>query len=127
MGFRNNCYATVWADKDGKVVDCKDKYAEILLSTSHKKKDGGYETDFRRKVRFIGKAFETIKSVKLAEKDRLHLLEVEVTVIWQKEAKREYSSFLCYDCEIVGTNAKPQKTEIIDSRLEEVSEDDLPF
>ena len=71
MGFKNKCYVTVWNDKEtGKVVQVFDKYATATVSTSKKNPNAknGYETDFNGRVRFIGRAFEKIRTLALPRK-----------------------------------------------------------
>lgn len=121
MGFKNNCYATIWKQKDGSVIKLGDNYAAIKISTSFKRGDGSFATDFNKVVLFKGQALDTVKSVKLSEKDRLHLLEVETKINGKGEA------FICWKCEMAG-NAPPKPIEIVDDPLlQPVNEEDLPF
>lgn len=127
MGFRNGCFATVWKNRDGELVKLSEKYADIRLSTSKKNAQGTYENDFGGKVRFIGKAFEKLKSTELNEKDVLHLLEVETQSRWDKNAQKDYISYICWDFE-TNKKLKPQKVEVVDEpNLEPFPDDDLPF
>lgn len=129
MGFKNNCFATAWTNKaTNKVIDKFEKYAEVQLTTS-KKKDNTYETDFSGKVRFVGKAFTAIKDIELAEKDRLKLLEVEVTNKYDKDRRTTYTNYVCWDFECVNEPKKsaPQQPEVVGEMtpLDDMFDDNL--
>lgn len=131
MGFKNNAYATLWANKKTqKVVDLHEKYAELQLTTSKKNQaTGKLETDFSGKVRFIGKAFEQVSKLLLQEKDRLKLLEVETTNKYDATTKTTYTNFVCWDFECID-NVKPNNNVEVVGELpsfdDNVSET-LPF
>lgn len=136
MGFKNGCYATVWTNKQtNQVVDMSNKYAEVILSTSKKSTQArsGYETDFNKKVRFIGRAFEKIATLALAEKDKLHLLEVETTTKYDPQTKKEYINFICWDFEPAESkNTAPRQPEVVeyskdDYKLGTADDSELPF
>lgn len=134
MGFKNNCYATIWANKNTQqIVDKYEKYAIVSITTSKKNAStGNYEKDFSGKVRFIGNAFTKIKELQLAEKDRLKLLEVETTNKYDKEAGQNYITYICWDFEIVSTQkpSEPNKVDIIGSDNSDPFDPDdssLPF
>ncbi len=136
MGFKNGCYATVWTNKQtNQVVDMSNKYAEVILSTSKKSQTAknGYETDFNGRVRFIGRAFEKIRTMALAEKDRLHLLEVETTNYYDKAKGKLYTNHICWDFEPAESkNTAPRQPEVVeyskdDYKLGTDSDDMLPF
>lgn len=120
MGYKNNCFATCWTDKQTqKVLNIYDKYAEVLMTTSKKNANArnGYETDFSGRVRFIGRAFEKIRTMALAEKDKLKLLEVETTSRYDTQAKRTYTNFICWDFEPAESkNTAPRQPEVIEQR-----------
>ena len=131
MGFKNQCFCTVWTNKfTNKVIDKYEKYAEVSI-TIRKKKDNGYETDFSGKVRFVGKAFQIIKDIELAEKDRLKLLEVEVTNRYDKQRQTTYTNYICWDFECLNDvkQSAPQEPEVIGELqpLEDMGLDGLPF
>ncbi len=132
MGFKNNCYATCWTDKQTeKVLNIFERHAEVQITTSKKKQDGTYETDFSGRVRFVGKSFEKIRRVDLREKDRLKFLEVETCNRYDKEKKRSYDTFIVWDFETVESRqpTAPQ-TEVVGSRKMESLGDieaELPF
>ena len=135
MGFKNNAFATVWANKNTSVVVEKyEKYAVASITTSKKNTSTNqYEKDFAGKVRFIGNAFTKIKDLQLAEKDRIKLLEVETTNKYDKESSQNYVNYICWDFELVNTQkpSEPNKVDIIESNNNDPfgndSEDMLPF
>ena len=137
MGFKNNCYVTVWKDNQTeKVLNLYDKYATLQLTTSKKNANAknGYETDFSGRVRFIGTAFEKIRTMALEEKDKLHLLEVETTSRYDTQKQRQFTNFICWDFEPAERqNTAPRQPEVIERNsngtysVGNVSDDDLPF
>lgn len=130
MGFRNDAYCTVWLNKyTNQVIDKYEKYAEVQLSTS-KKVNGRLENDFSAKVRFIGEAFNKIKNMELAEKDRLKLLKVETTNKYDKTRKTTYTNFICWDFELADNSDKQtiKQPEIVEEMQPLGEPDDtLPF
>lgn len=137
MGFKNGCYATAWTDKQTqKVVNIYDKYAEVQVSTSKKNANArnGYETDFSARVRFIGRAFEKICTLALAEKDKLKLLEVETTSKYDAQKQRTFTNFICWEFEPAdGKPTTPRQPEVIERTdngtysLGDINDSDLPF
>lgn len=127
--FKNNCYMTVWKNRDGEICKWGKDYVDIICSASLKDKKTGVwkDTVSSRFVRFKGEAFETLKKYALAEKDRLHLLEVGGTFIWDKAKGRDNVGLYCFKVEVCD---KPQsnKVEVVDG-LPKFDEDgdDLPF
>jgi hypothetical protein len=133
MGFANGKYATCWTDRNtNKVLNLFEKYAEVQITTSKKKQDGTYETDFSGRCRFVGKSFEKIRRIDLREKDRLKLLEVETCNRYDKEKKRSFDSFIVWDFETVENRQQtaPQ-TEVVGSGKQAYTigdtDDMLPF
>ena len=129
MGYKNNCFCTAWENKaTNKVINKYEKYAEVQLSTS-KKVDGQYKNDWSDKVRFVGKAFEKIKDIELAEKDKIKLLEVEVTNKYDKERKLTYTNYVCWDFECIDTpkQSAPQQPEVVGeiTPLDDMFDDNL--
>jgi hypothetical protein len=133
MGFKNNCYGTVWENSQTKnVIEFHEKYAEIYITTSRKNANAknGYETDFSGRVRFVGTAFEKVKNISLKEKDRLHLLEVETTSKYDAQRQRTYTNFVCWDFEQVESKLNNKQVEVVGgySKMEYMNEPtDLPF
>jgi len=69
------------------------------VSTSRKNKDTGeYEQDFSGYVMMIGQAHA--KAQKLKEGDRIKLGDVDVTTTYDKERKKEYVNYKCFDFEM---------------------------
>ena len=138
MGFKNNGFCTVWSNKEtGTVVQLFEKYAEVTVSTSKKSQSpnakNGYETDFNGRVRFIGRAFEKIRTMALAEKDRLKLLEVETTNYYDRAKGKLYTNHICWDFEPAESKATaPRQPEVVeykkdDYKLTQEDMSDLPF
>ena len=132
MGFGNGKYATAWVDRNtNKVLNIFERYAEVQLTTSKKKQDGTYETDFSGRCRFVGKCFEKIKSLDIREKDRLKLLEVETCNRYDKEKKRSYENFIVWDFETVENRQQtaPISEVVNGGKLQSIGDIDveLPF
>ena len=132
MAFRNNAIATLWNNNDwGTVIKFSDKYADIQMSTQKKNRlTNEYETDFSSKVRCLGKAFETLKTLELREKFRIKLLDVEVTNKYDKEKKVMYVNYLVWDLEPYvmpeqQANGDKTKSELIETSVG--NDDDFPF
>lgn len=123
MGFRNSAYATVWSVEPG-----KGNFTKVRINCSRKNKDtGNYEQDFSGFCMFIGTAHA--KASRLKERDRIKLLEVDVTTTYDKESRREYVNYKVFDFDVEpsysggGQNAQ-QAGEPLQP---EVDTDDLPF
>ena len=133
MAFKNNAFATLWnIDKDAKkVAKIYDNYADIQVTTSKKNKSGKYETDFSGKVRCFGKALQTLKDFTFTEKDRIKLIDVEVSNKYDAVRKQTYINYVCWELEPVGEQQKQApKVDIVDdgaelTPLDEI--DGLPF
>lgn len=138
MGFKNNCYCTIWENRQTKkVVNFADHMAIVRITISTKnKRTGYYDNDFGKDVRFAGKAFEKLSDVnmpELKEKDRLHLLEVEVKTRKGRDDKF-YDNFICWDFERAtwGDDGDKQPEVVPTAKAEKPytpieSLDDLPF
>lgn len=137
MGFKNGCYVTCWADKQTqKVVTLYEKYAEVQVSTSKKNANArnGHETDFSGRVRFIGRAFEKIRTMAIADKDKLKLLEVETTNKYDAQKQRSFTNYICWEFEPAESkNTAPRQPEVIERNdngtysLGDMNDADLPF
>lgn len=133
MGFRNGTFATLWnVDKqNGKLINFAEKYADISVSTSRKNAQSQYETDFTGKVRCFGHALEVLKSVQLAEKDRVKLLEVDVTNTYDKVKKTMYHNYTCWDLEVASNAPKkaPDQPEVVGdfTPVDQLPSGELPF
>lgn len=133
MAFKNGAFATLWnVDKQNqKLINFYDKYADIQISTSKKNSQNRYENDFMGKVRCFGHALEVLKSVQLAEKDRVKLLEVEVTNKYDAATKKTYMNYTCWDLEVPANTPKkaPEQPEVIGdfTPVDELPSGELPF
>lgn len=94
--FANNNYAKVWKIYPKEKKD--QKYTQVQLSTSRKNKQTNqYTTDFSDYVRMVGKAEE--KAAELEAQDRIKLVTTGVTNSYNKEQKKTYYQFVCFDFE----------------------------
>lgn len=88
MGFRTGAYATVW-----EVRGISDTMTRCRISISKKNKTTGqYEQDFGGYITFIGSAAAN-KALKLKEKDRIKLGDVDVDNKYVKEKDITYTNF----------------------------------
>lgn len=130
MGFRNGAYAKVWKVKPG-----KGNYYEAEMSTSRKKQDGTYETDWSYKfVRLVGTAAEQAQSIK--DGDSVQIGSCDVTNKYDKERNTTYTNYVIFNFMDNNQNnnhdnsksskAKPQPQE--DSlSMEDINNEELPF
>lgn len=119
MAFQNGSYATIWEVKPS------EKYTDVRLSTSRKRKDtGAYETDFSGFVRFIGSAHQ--KAATLKEKDRIRLGEISVTRIYDKIKNTNYTNFQCFSFDPAESKATTTTTAY-DISVPEGVDEELPF
>lgn len=88
MGFRTGAYATVW-----EVRGISDTMTRCRVSISKKNRTTGqYEQDFGGYITFIGSAAAN-KALKLKEKDRIKLGDVDVDNKYVKEKDITYTNF----------------------------------
>lgn len=120
FGGKYPCQATVWS------IESKGNYTQAQISTSKKKQDGTYETDFSSYVRLVGAAHD--KSVGLNPKDRITPTNFEITKSYNKEQKKEYTNIVIFDFDIVnqGENTKKSSDNSFMSIPDNIA-DDLPF
>lgn len=127
MGFRKGAFATVW-----KIDRISDSIARGQISTSHKVKDSNsYEQDFGAYVSFIGTA-TAAKALKLNERDRIRLGDVDVTTKFDKEKNQLYTNFRVFSFESpdeisggkTSTTSEPDKGE---PEAIDVDDSNLPF
>lgn len=131
-------FARIWTVED------KGNYSSVKISTSKKRKDGSYETDFQDGyVRFIGSAHDKVQGLNVPEKGiAIQITSCEVTTPYNAETKKGYTNFAVFAFDIPdsddGGNAAPAKagkkstaktskakknTPVVD----EQEESDLPF
>lgn len=122
MGFRNNCYASIWS------VEPKGTWTKVRLSTSRKNRDTGeYEQDFSGFVSFVGNA--NAKAQQLKERDRIRLGDVDVTTRYDKEKNREYVNYTCFSFEMAdaqNNNRNNVNSNDVDSNPVEGDVDEEP-
>lgn len=88
MGFRTGAYCTVWS-----VERVSDTFTKGRISINRKNKNTGeYEQDFGGFVSFIGSACAQ-KALKLKEKDRIKLGDVDVSNRYDKAKNVTYTNF----------------------------------
>lgn len=128
MGFRNNTYATVWSveTKTNTLTKCR-------ISISKKNKNTGeYETDFSGYVSFVGTAAAS-KAAKLKEKDRIKLIDTDVSNKYDKEKDVTYTNFTVFSFELAdsqsGSESSSPSNRSSSSDVDEgeVETDNLPF
>ena len=146
MGFRQRDsegrggFARIWSIED------KGNYSIAKVSTSKKRKDGSYETDFQDGfVRLIGSAHEKAQTLNVTDKGvAIQITSCEVTTPYNAEAKKGYVNYAIFAFDIPDGNgggdaayakagkkstaktskAKTKKDAPVD---DDAGEDDLPF
>lgn len=128
MGFRQRDsegrggFARIWSVED------KGNYSIAKVSTSKKRKDGSYETDFQDGfVRLIGSAHEKAQTLNVGEKGvAIQITSCEVTTPYDAQAKNGYVNYaiFAFDIPEKTSKAKTKKDAPVD---DEQGEDDLPF
>lgn len=94
-GFRQNGFMTVWSVEPSKSGNT----TKVRLSASRKnKKTEEYEQDFSGFCTFIGKAHENAAALK--ERDRIKVLECDVSTTYDREKKIEYVNYKVFDFEM---------------------------
>lgn len=128
MGFRTGSYAKVW-DVDPK----SDTKTVVRLSISRKNRaTGEYEQDFAGFVAFVGTACAK-KAATLKPNTSIKLGDVDVSTYYNKESKKEYTYFKCFDFEYAGDSANQNapQGDAVDPKPavapDEMSEHQLPF
>jgi len=145
MGFRQRDsegrggFARIWSIED------KGNYSIAKVSTSKKRKDGSYETDFQDGfVRLIGSAHEKAQTLNVTDKGvAIQITSCEVTTPYNAEAKKGYVNYAIFAFDIPDGNdsgdaapaksgkkstAKTSKAKTKkDAPVEDESDDELPF
>lgn len=107
------------------------EYATVAITSSSKDKTSGkYETDWKGQIRFYGNAFEKIKSLGLAEKDRIKVKGTIQNIGLDKKIT-QYPSITGWEVELIDkVNGRevPKEPEVV-GELEplDISEEQLPF
>lgn len=130
MGFRQGSYMSCWSVEPNDAGTT----TRVRLSSSRKNKvSGEYEQDFSGFCTFIGKANEMAAG--LQERDRIKILECDVTTNYNKEKGREYVNYKVFDFVMAdGSTPTTDKPAKVSPKKQaplaeegEVEEDDLPF
>lgn len=121
MGFGKNKWLKIW-----EITKREDNYTEVRASTSKKKKDGEYETDFSGFVRLISDAHKAASA--LEEGDRIRIQACETTNVYDKEKGKTY-----WNCAVFkfdnGDNDEDEEgeTETTKPAQSKDKEDDMPW
>lgn len=124
--FANNNYAKVWKIFPKEKKD--QKYTVVQLSTSRKNKnDNTYATDFSGYVRLVGKAEE--KAAELEAQDKIKLTMVGVTNSYNKDTKKTFTTYVCFDFEFDNQQKQTQANGGVDENgfMELPDDAKLPF
>lgn len=133
MGFRAGAFATVWT-----VEQKNDRVTKVRISISKKNRDSGeYEQDFSGFVNFVGTA-NAAAAMKLHEKDRIKLGDVDVTTFYKADTKTTYTNYACFSFEMAdgaGSGSRPaaHQSSSVQSAIdnadsgEVLSDGELPF
>ncbi len=131
MGFHQGGYCHVWSVESGKTG----KITKVRLSSSRKNKQTDeYEQDFSGFCTFIGKANEKARGLK--ERDRIKILECDVSTNYDREKQKEYVNYKVFDFEMAGggtptsggkSSGSGRKTAFEADDGEVEAAEDLPF
>lgn len=126
MGFRTGAYATVW-----EVRGISDTMTRCRVSISKKNKTTGqYEQDFGGYITFIGSAAAN-KALKLKEKDRIKLGDVDVDNKYVKEKDITYTNFKVFSFDgpdEIDSQPRQQHSDtqsVIDAFVDSVGDGDI--
>lgn len=125
MGFRVGAYATVWS-----VESVKPNVTKVRLSISRKNRQSGeYEQDFSGFCSFVGNC--AVDALKLRERDRICLGDVDVTSRYDKNSRREFVNYAVFDFKPAddaqgGSRPAPAQPSAPEANPVE-SDDQLPF
>ena len=123
--FSQGSYLKVW-----EVKKVEAKYVDAQCTTSRKKDDGTYETDFSGFVRFCGKAFDDVKGANKG--DSFKIVRCGVTQTYNKEKKQNFTNFVVFEVENGNSGqAKPTQTTTKNPsefvNLPDALDEELPF
>jgi len=118
MAFRNGAYAKIQ-----EILDTKDKYKDVRITTSRKNKiTGKYEYDFSSKVRLIGEA----NLIPILKEDTIKVIDCEISNKYDKEKKITYWNPIIWNFEKI-EKAADKQVAISEDLGKEDSDEDLPF
>lgn len=122
--FSQGSYLKVWEIKRTEA-----KYLDAQCTTSRKKEDGTYETDFSGFVRFCGKAFDAVKGANKG--DSFKIGRCGVTQTYSKEKQTTFTNFVVFEVEDGNSGqAKPAQNAKSPSdfvNLPDALDEELPF
>lgn len=125
MGFHSGAIAKIWATKPS--PSGKSIVAE--MSTSKKKQDGGYETDWSNKfVLLAGKAAKEAES--LADGATVKIGDCDVTSRWDSEKRIMYTNYVIFSFQSESNDKAKEEPKKPDSSFVNVpdgDEEELPF
>lgn len=110
------------------------KTTRVRLSSSRKNQASGeYEQDFSGFCTFIGEAHNMAQN--LQPKDRIKILECDVSTTYDKERQKEYVNYKVFDFEMAngskpgdgGNKTGSKKKSAFDVEDGDVDDSDLPF
>lgn len=109
MGFRQNAFCTVW-----EVSPISDTMTKGRISISRKNRDTGeYVQDFGGFVTFVGTAAAR-KALSLREKDRIQLIDVDVSNKFVRDKNTTYTDFKVFSFktqdELDGNTSAPDQS-----------------
>lgn len=141
MGFKQKDnegrggFARIWS------IDDKGNYSVAKLSTSKKREDGSYETDFQDGfVRLIGSAHKKAQTLNVSDKGvSIQITSCEVTTAYNAETKKGYTNYAIFAFDVPDGNAGASTSERTgkksvakakaskDLSVDDETDDDLPF
>ena len=125
MGFRNGAYATVW-----EVKPYSETCTKVKISITKKVQGTDeYKKTFSGWVQFQG-TIAAPKALKLKEKDRVQLNEVDVENLYNEEKERLYYFFKVWKFDKVDSSPKPEEDKTqpeVDGGEPGEEADGLPF
>jgi len=114
---------------DEKTSPTGKKYAEVICSTSAKKK-GKYERDFTGKFTFFGDMVDKLKELGVKEKDVIEVKDGSHTNSYDKSKKVTYSNYTVWDFDVVDKEKKvPSTPEVVEPEtpFDPLDDKSLPF
>lgn len=124
MGFRTGSYATVWS-----VESVKPNVTKVRLSVSRKNRQTDtYEQDFSGYCSFIGNC--AVDALKLRERDRIRLGDVDVTSRYDAANRKEYVNYAVFSFEPAdsqGSHTTADSAPAPEANPVESDNDKLPF
>ena len=122
MGFRTNSYCKVWS-----VEPVSNTITKARISHSRKNRSTGqYEQDFGDFVSFFGTE-NAAKAAQLKEGDRIKLIDIDVTNLYDKVRQKTFVNYNIYSFEIDGAVEHDQVEPPQEVDDGEIDDSMLPF